>query len=242
MKWSLLSLLLFALLFFFAAPAKASLIVIDSKGVVIWKVLASEATLGVPKASEITVKALAAGTSGASSLVSLLRQGDRVTLNVKDGNEEKSLDVTAVGGEIIEIEQRPQTRRVKIGILGDRFLIEEEGTLALTDYPIKIDPQRAELSVVTATGHRILPFLPKEAFEVAVRSKVLSKEKSGETMQLIEGAAGELAYEIPGEKTINLLNIINLQIPVRASVSALTGEILSVEQPTWLRILGFMFS
>nr|AQS34463.1 hypothetical protein [uncultured bacterium] len=242
MKKGLPLLTLFALFFIFPASVNASLIVIDQKGEVVWNVLASETSLGIPKSSEITVKTLPQGTPGANSLVSLLREGDRFTLNVKDGSQEKSLDVSQVGGEIIEIEERPQARRVKIGILGEKFLIEEEGTLALTDYPIKIDPTRAELSVVTDTGHRILPFLPKEAFEVAVRSRVISKQKDGETMQLIEGGQGELAYDISGEKTINLLNLFKLNVPVRTSISALTGEVLLVEQPTWLRVFGFLFS
>lgn len=222
--------------------ASASLIIIDKKGEVIWKVLASEATLGVPKSSEIVVKNLAGSFPGANSLVSLLRNGDKVTLSVKSGSEEKSLDVSAFGGEIIEIEERPQARRVKIGVLRDRFLIEEEGTLALTDYPIRIDAGRAELSVLTATGNRILPFLPKEAYEVAIRSRIISKERSGEPMELLESGQGELAYTIAGEKSVNILNLIKLNIPVRTSVSALTGEVLSIEQPTWLRVFGFLFS
>jgi hypothetical protein len=242
MKKGLLTLGFLVLTLAFPKVAHATLIVIDQKGEVVWNVLASESTLGVPKSSEIIVKSLAAGTPGANSLVSLLREGGKVTLNVKEGNQEKSLDVTQVGGEIIEIEQRPSTRRVKIGVLGEKFLIEEDGTLALTDFPIKIDPLRAELSVVTDSGHRILPFLPKEAFEVALRAKIISKQKEGETMQLTEGGRGELAYQIPGERTINLLNLFKIDIPVSTSVSALTGEILSIDQPTWLRILGFVFS
>jgi len=242
MKKSLFAIVFIALAFVLPKDVNASLIVIDKKGEVVWNVLASEAALGVPKSAEITVKNLAIGTPGLNSLVSLLREGDKVTLNVKEGQQEKSLDVTEVGGEIIEIEERPQSRRVKIGVLGDKFLIEEEGTIALTDFPIKIDPGRAELSVVTASGHRILPFLPREAFEVAIRAKIISKGKEGETMQLTEGGQGELAYQIPGERTLNILNLIKLDIPVSASVSALTGEILSIDQPTWLRVLGFVFS
>jgi len=240
-KRSLL-LILLILPFLFPKGASASLIVIDKKGEIVWKVLASEATLGIPKASEIVIKNVAGSLPSGSSLVSLLRDGDKITLSVKDGQEEKSLDVTAIGGEIVEIEERPQVRQVKIGVLGEKFLIEEEGTIALTNYPIKIDPGRAELSVVTASGSRILPFLPKEALEVAIRAKTISVLKEGETMELSEGGAGDLAYHIPGERILNFLNLFKFEIPVKTSISALTGEVLSVEQPTWLRIFGFMFS
>ena len=242
MKKGLLALGFLVLALTFPKDARASLVVIGQKGEVVWNVLASESTLGIPKSSEIIVKSLASGTPGASSLVSLLRQGDKVTLSVKEGQEEKSLDVTQLGGEIIEIEARPSTRRIKIGVLGEKFLIEEEGTLALTDFPVKIDPKRAELSVATSSGQRILPFLPKEAFEVVLRAKVISRLKSGETMQLTEGSQGELAYRISGERTLNLMNLFEINIPVSTSVSALTGEVLSVDQPAWLRVLGFMFS
>lgn len=241
MKRSLL-LFLLVLPFLFPREANATLIVIDKKGEVIWNVLASEATLGVPKASQIVVTNLAGSSSSGSSLVSLLRDGDKFTLSVKEGSEERSLDVTAVGGEIIEIEERPKARRVKIGVLGERFLIEEEGTLALTDYPIKIDPARAELSVVTASGSRILPFLPKEALEVAIRARTISTLKEGGMMELSEGGGGDLAYEIPGQKTINIVNLFKFQVPVTTSISALTGEVLFVDQPAWLRVFGFLFS
>ncbi len=241
MKKSLL-LFLLTLPFFFPHAANASLIVIDKDGSVVWKVLATESTLGIPKASEIKVKNLAGSTLGGNSLVSLLRDGDKFTLSVRSGGEEKSLDVTRVGGEIIEIEERPMARMVKIGVLGEKFLIEEEGTMALTDYPIKIDPERAELSVVTSSGHRILPFLPKEAFEVALRAKVISKGREGETMELSEGGQGELSYKISGDRTLNVLNLLKINVPVRTSISALTGEVLSIEQPAWLRIFGFLFS
>ncbi|OGM15764.1 hypothetical protein A2V56_02405 [Candidatus Woesebacteria bacterium RBG_19FT_COMBO_42_9] len=238
------SLLLFLLIlpFFFPRNAFASLIVIDKNGEVVWKVLASEATLGIPKASQIVVKNVVGGSPAESSLVSLLKEGDKFTLSVKEGGQERSLDVTSIGGEIVEIEERPQVRKVKIGVLAGRFLIEEEGTLALTDYPIKIDPARAELSVVTASGIRILPFLPKEALEVAIRAKTFSNMKQGDTMELAEGGRGELTYEILGQKTINIVNLFKFQIPVTTSISAMTGEVLFVEQPAWLRVFGFLFS
>lgn len=241
MKKSLLFALLF-LFFLFPRTAFASLIVIDKDGEVIWKVLASETTLGIPRSSEIIVKNVAGSASQANSLVSLLRENGKVMLSVKEGNQEKSLDVTQIGGEIVEIEERPQARKVKIGVLGEKFLIEEDGTLALTDFPIKVDPKRAEVSVVTGTGSRILPFLPKEALEVAIRAKSITELKQGHTMELAEGGLGELTYEIPGQKTINLVNLLKFQVPVTTSISALTGEVLSIEQPAWLRVFGFLFS
>ncbi|OGM04129.1 hypothetical protein A2129_02600 [Candidatus Woesebacteria bacterium GWC1_42_13] len=242
MKKSLLAFTLITIALISPKDSYASLLVIDREGDVIWKVLASESSLGVPKSSEIIIKSVAGSPPAGSSLVSLLKEGDKFTLSVKSGSEEKSLDVTSVGGEIVEIEERPQVRKVKIGVLSSRFLIEEEGTIALTDYPIKIDPARAELSVVTATGSRILPFLPKEALEVAVRAKTITSLKEGSTMELSEGGRGDLAYEIPGEKTINIVNLFKFQVPVTASISAITGEVLFVDQPVWLRVFGFLFS
>lgn len=243
MKKALLIALLLLFPFFLPKSASASLIVIDKEGVIIWRVLGSETTLSeIPTNSAITVTNLIAEGGATASQVSLFREGGKITLNVREGSQEKSMAITSPERSLIEIEKRPQVRNVKIGVWNERFLIDEDGTYALTDFPIKIDPERAELSVETKTGQRILPFLPKEALETVVRAKIISWKKEEGIIELIEGERGELAYDISGDKVINVANVFEFQVPIKTTVSAITGEVLSVDQPPWLRVLGFLFS
>jgi len=243
MKKSLFILSFTFFLFFFTKDAYASLLLIDKNGEIVWKVLSSQVTfLDIPKSSAISVKNLTDSGANIASQVSLAKDGEKFVLSVNRGSQEKSLDVTLVSGDLIEIEERPEVRIVKIGISGSKFTIDEDNVLAITDYPIKIDAERAELSVVTETGQRILPFLPKEALETLLRAGVISRQNMTGTIELNEAGRGELTYEIPGEKDLNLVNILQFRVPVTSTVSAITGEILSVDEPRWLRIFGFLFS
>lgn len=198
--------------------------------------------MDIPKSSAVSVTNLADSNANITSQVSLARDGEKFVLSVKKDSQEKSLDVTYASGDLIEIEERPEVRRVKIGISGSKFTIDEGGVLAITDFPIKIDAERAELSVITETGQRILPFLPKEALETLLRARVISRQIVNGSIELNEAGRGELAYNIQGEKELNLVNLLQLQVPVTSRVSAITGEIISIDQPKWLSIFGFLFS
>jgi hypothetical protein len=55
-------------------------------------------------------------------------------------------------------------------------------------------------------------------------------------------AGNKLAYEIAGDRIVNLFNIYKYAVPVKVQVSASTGEIISIDQPTWLKVVSFLFA
>jgi hypothetical protein len=230
-----------ALFLFFATESEASLLRIDNQGGLVWTVLGSEDLVGlnIPKTDELAIKSVEA-EGDLDSRVNLTKSGDKVELNVASQDGERTLDVSGLSGDLVEIEERPSVRTVRIGIRDGRFAIEQGGAVALTDYSINIDPKSAELSISTPSGKHYLAVLPLEAVETALRAKILNR--LSETMNLGEESAGQVAYQLEGERVINLFNIINLNVPVKTSVSVATGEVLMVEQPTWLKILGFLFT
>ena len=67
MKKSLLAFTLITIALIFPKDSSASLLVIDKEGDLIWKVLASESSLGVPKSSEIIIKSVAGSPPAGSS-------------------------------------------------------------------------------------------------------------------------------------------------------------------------------
>ena len=240
----LLILPVFILCFFLSATlVNASLIVVDKEGEIVWKVLSSNdsLSLGIPQRDYLEVKDITAGVISADAKVSLTKKDGKISLTIVTEQGEKSLDVSDWQDELIEIEERGEAQRLVIGILGDKFSLRQKGVLAVTEFPINIDPALAELSLSTPSGRRYLTLLPLEAVETALRAKVINRLPQGENLQITEETGGELAYLITGERVINLFNFFEYVVPVRTKVSALTGEILSVEQPTWLRIFGFLF-
>lgn len=226
------------------SKTQASLIIIDHQGVVVWNVLSSqdEVDLEIPRRDLLEVKEISADTeSYAEVKISLRRTDGQVQLKVASSEGEKELDVTGYGDDLVEIEERPELTRLKIGLMQDKFSIQQKGVIALTEFPISIDPAVAQLSVETPTGAKYLSILPHQAVESTLRSRVINRFSIGQKVPLIEVDHGELVYTVSGNRVINLLNLFSYMVPVSVNVSASTGEIMSVIQPTWLKIFGFLF-
>ena len=143
--------------------------------------------------------------------------------------------------EIVEIEERPEVERFTISLSEGKFIIDQGGILAETYFTINIEPKTAELTLETPSGFRYLSILPREAVETILRAKTINRLKEGSKL-IISEQNRELSYEIFGDRVIDVFNLVEYSVPVSSRVSASTGEILSVNQPTWLRILGFLFT
>jgi hypothetical protein len=234
---------LFLILFLSVTSVSASVLVVKKDGTISWNVLASEDALGagVSNMNSLELKKIAqAGVENSEAKVSLSKDGDKVELNVTGASGGRSMDVTRIDGDLIEIEERPASRQIKIGIVGDKFGISEGDLTAVTNFPISVDPKNAALSVATETGERYLVVLPKDAEGALIKAKTVTKVSGDLTID--ESGAGELSYGVSGQKTINVFNLLTLEIPVKATVSATTGEILFVDEPAWLKVFGFAFS
>ena len=153
----------------------------------------------------------------------------------------EALDVTTWDSNVVELEERPDTKKISISVKDGSFVIEQGGVSASTDYPISIDPKESGLSVATSSGSSYLSVLPLEAVETALRSKFITTASS-DRVKIEEDDPGKLAYGISGEREIKLLSVIDLKVPVTTYVSTTTGEILNIDQPKWLSIFGFLFA
>jgi hypothetical protein len=237
--------LIFLLFCFLTPPSvNAGLVLIDKQGEIVWRVLSSQdyIALGIPKRETIEVKELAEKTTPSSDAkISLKRSGEKVFLNVESEGEEKELDVTNYEEELVEIEERGESQTVRIGVLDEKFSIEQRGVIALTHFPINIDSKSAELSVVTPSGARFLSMLPYGAVESVLRARVINKLTEDRKINLSEGDRGELLYTISGFRLIDVFDILSYPVDVTVKVSASTGEIVNIDQPLWLKVFGFIF-
>lgn len=226
----------------FSKSVDASLLLINKEGKIILRVLSSQDTAGleIPRREYLAIKAVADQTSDSDAKVSLSKLDGKVTLDVSSSSGEKSLDVTNYQDEIVEVEERPEVERYTISLDEGKFIIDQDGISAETYFPININPQTAGLTLETPSGFRYLSILPREAVETILRAKTINRLKEGSRLVISEQNR-ELSYEIFGDKVIDIFNLLKYSVPVSSQVSASTGEILSVNQPTWLRILGFLF-
>ncbi len=234
------------LIFLFASKNQtlASLVVVGSDGEVTMTVLSVEDSieLEIPRAEYLEVKNVAESAPDQDAKISLFKKDGKVNLNVSTNSGDKSLDVTNYKDAVIEIEKRPQAEKITIGILGENFTISQRGVVVETDYEINIDPKSADLTLSTPSGLRYLSILPRQAVDTILRSNTINRITRQNKVFLVEqNGGGDLSYKVSGEKVINLFDLFEYSVPVTSYVSASTGEILSTEQPEWLRVLGFLF-
>lgn len=228
--------------FFFLFPenTSASIVTINPQGEAIVNVLSDQDVfLEIPKSESLKVNEVKGVDEKDGSTIALAREEDKVVLTVDGEDHEKSLDVTNLKEDLIEIEERPSVEKISIKLAGDKFVLKQDNLIAFTDYQIKVNPEIAGITLGTPSGFRFLSIFPKSAVETVLRAKVMNKINN--SIEINEGSDGVLSYIVSGERVINLFNLYEYSVPVEARVSASTAEVLSVDQPEWLRILGFLF-
>lgn len=199
------------------------MVTINPNGEVIWQVLGD---------STLKVNSVAGSERVTNSEISLNNNNGKVELN--------GMDVTNSKETLIDVEARPNSNNLKIGQSDGKFNIEENGITANTSFPISINPAKNELSVTTNSGTRVLSVLPYEATLSLTRTKLIDKVTQNK-INLNESPDGILEYVIDGTKDINLFNVISINANVNSVVSASSGVIIKVDEPQWLKILGFLW-
>lgn len=224
-------LILLAVLLLNSGSAYAALLTFTDDGEVYWNVLGVEddSTLEVKKVADQLV-------AGSPSSVSLSNNGDSVYLSY--GPDGKKVDVTDYKDNIVELEEKG-SRKLGIKATEDGFSLSEQGVIAETSFPIKVNSPENKLAVSTSTGERFLGMLPYDAVAQLIRTKIISSVK-GEKISLVENQEGEVAYVVEGEKQIALFNIINIKVPIRVEISAISGTVLEVKEPLWYSVVDFL--
>lgn len=221
-----------SLLIFFASasPAHAALITVTKSGDMHWDVLGA-----------ISIKQIASSDVGnAVSELLLKNDGQDVSMNVDSNGSNKTVDLNNYDKEIVEIEKNTAPEKVTILASGNNFLIRQRGIDAKTSYPIKISKGNNDITLETSSGERYLTVLPHEAVLQIVRANIIKDINRDGEIQIVELPEGELAYKIDGEKQFSIFKFFNVPVKISAYVSALTGNVLEVDQPTWSRILNFL--
>ncbi|MBU0998537.1 hypothetical protein KJ570_03350 [Patescibacteria group bacterium] len=241
MRKILFSTFLILFLFGLSVPVKAEILTLKKDGEIIINVLSYQDIFGVVKNESLEIKdVLNSENSEIKEKILLAKENGEYKLNILSNEGSKELNVTNIKGDLIEIEERPSVRNLKIGLKEGNFYLEEAGIVAVTNFPINIDSKNAEISVKTDSGEHFIAVSPVEAYQYVLRAKNISK-LTGEDIVITERNLGEITYEIPGEKTLNFFGLVNYDVPVKVSVSTLTGEITNLDTEVWMRVLNFFF-
>jgi hypothetical protein len=233
---------LLLLLLFPQSVGASGLVTIDKAGQVVWNVLSSEdpKDLQITEPGDVSVKQIAQLGNQTNASITLKKKDGQVSLEVLSDSGKKEIDVSDWQQNLVEIEERPEVQKLSIGLSGGKFSLKQGSIVALTDLPIDVDAKLARLSVQTSTGTRFVSILPRQAAYSLLQAKYISELNS--SMELKESSDTNIVYHISGERVINLFNVYNYRVPVDGEVSASTGEIVSVNEPIWLKVIGFIFS
>ena len=149
-------------------------------------------------------------------------------------------DIEDIKKEIEEIKKEIEDNK-SILASGEGFLLKERNISAYTNFPLIIEPLDKKIIVRTSTGEQFISILPSDALVQVVKGNVLDVI-DGDYLILSDGEMGDVQYTVHGKKTLNILNIISHEVPVKAVVSAVDGQVLSVEQPIWLPLASLLFT
>lgn len=216
----------------------ASLVTIQPNGNTVWNVLGAETD-----GEKIQVKKVAMIQNGQlPDTVQVQKEGDEIQVKMQKDGKTQVANATDYKDTLVEIEARDDTRKVKILAKDGKFILQESGLDAVTEYPVEIDATEAKIGVKAPSGLRYLEVLPYEAFQTLVKGRALDDIESGDTaVVLTENDAGELHYVIKGEKELDL-KVYKVNVPVTATISATTGKLLTVDAPIWFKVVGFFIS
>lgn len=177
-----------------------------------------------------------------------IRDG-RVTIKAETAGSEEVEDE-----EIIKIVDRLDKTGIKVATEGGKLLVARNNVGAFANFPLQIDLATNQLIASTSAGARVLTVLPDQAVQNMLAANVISRlgppfiraalERGEATSaaQIIELGlrSGVPVYEIPGIRDFRLLGFIPVSAPVKAVVSAETGQLLTTEQPLLTRVIDLL--
>ncbi len=139
----------------------------------------------------------------------------------------------------VEVKDDGNKSKIKIRSGQNKFEFQQEGARISveSDFPLSVNPVTRELTVTTPAGSRVVAVLPEQAISNMIVSGVVTNTTG---VDLKTESDGSLAYNIDGTKDEKLLGVFDVAVPKNLIVSAETGQVLTVNQSTFSRILDFL--
>ena len=237
MKRIVISVLFFFLFFSFSSDVSASLVTIKEDGQVILKVLGDQTSVDLKESdSNLDLKEVINKEINKDDHIALTKEDGKIALKV--GGEEE-INVTNMEENLIEVEEKPKTKKITVRLKDGKFMIEQNGVSALTDHAINIDPSQNKFLIDTSDGKKFLNVFPYDAAQSVLRTRILNQIDN--TPFEITEKDDDIYYVISGEKVIKIISFYDIKIPITAKVSASTGEVFSIDKPDWLKFISFLF-
>ena len=153
----------------------------------------------------------------------------------KDTSEPKS--APEVNQQEVETQVKDGTGEAKIRIQkGNALQFQQNGVNVQVqgNTPLSVNPITKELTVTTPQGSKTVAVLPDQALQNLVNKGVISTQNS---INLTTDANGNPVYNVSGVKYEKLFGIFTIAIDKTGQVSAVNGQVLTVNQSTFSKLL-----
>jgi hypothetical protein len=222
---------LFSIFYLFPKNAHAALIEVNNTGTITVNVLSATS-------DGFKIKKLAsANYAPDNSKITLAQNNGKLELKVDSASGTKSLDVTGLDQDLIEIEKYIAPQTIKIQASDNDFSIIQGSATAKTIYPIEVNTQDKQILIKSPSGYEYLKTLPLDAINSL---RILGVQSDINSLIITQNQKGDLVYLSSGEKVLNILGIYDLKIPVTANVSVSSGKISNINGPIWYKLFGFL--
>lgn len=183
-----------------------------------------------------------------------LRDGQ---LKVKVENEEEDENEVENEDEQEEIENAEnelEDEDIKIATLSGKLVLTKNKVAASTTFPLFVNPETKQLTVITPAGEKVVAVLPDQAVKNMLAANVISRlSQTGLASGAISGELSSVqdiinlgirndfpVYEISGVKEFKLFGFIPVSSSRTAVVSAETGVLITTEQSLLTNIFDLL--
>ncbi len=139
----------------------------------------------------------------------------------------------------VEVKDGTNESKIKIRSGKNKFEFQQDGAKfsVESDFPLSVNPTTRELTVTTPAGSRVVAVLPEQAIDNLLASGIVTTTTG---VDLKTEPDGSLSYNIDGTKDEKLLGVFDVAVSKNLIVSTETGQVLTVNQSTFSKILDFL--
>lgn len=155
--------------------------------------------------------------------------------------EEVDLDEDEVAEVEDEVNQDLEDQGIELSSESGRPSFRHNNVTASTQFPLSVDVGTNQLIVTTAAGSKAVAVLPDEALQVIMLRRIIDQGASTSNTQTQIGTGDQTqvvlkvlndkpVYEVNGTKEYKFLAFIPVTQPIKAVVSAESGQVVGVEK------------
>lgn len=184
----------------------------------------------------------------------VLENGQLVKKVENDDGDEVELEDDELEEVENEIENELEDDGIEISTSSGKPIVIKNHVAASTEFPLSIDVGTNQLILTTSEGQKVLTVLPDQAVQNLLATGIINSVNAIQASDIsttstlgpvdsvvqLKVRNSEPIYEIDGTKIFRLFAVIPVSQPVKAIVSAETGELVTKQQSFFTNVIDLL--